>query len=74
MPLTAQLGLSTHLSPPSTSTNNSGGTVTPQPLASEEEATHEEDHMEIHDNDEANLFAGFDPTVESPGNWDPLLK
>lgn len=45
-----------------------------QPLVSEEEETHEEDHVEIHDNDEVNLFAEFDPTVESPGTWDPLLK
>ena len=27
--------------------------------------------MELHDNDKANLFAKFDPTVESPGTWDP---
>lgn len=74
VPPTAQPGSSTHLSPPSTPSNNSGGTVTPQPWASEEEETHEEDRVEIHDNDEANLFAEFDPTVESPGTCDPLLK
>ena len=33
----------------------------PQPLASEEEDTHKEDHMEVHDNNEANLFTKFDP-------------
>ena len=59
---------------PNASNNNSEGSVTSQPVASEEEESHEEDHVEIHDNDAANLFAEFDPTVESPGTWDPLLK
>ena len=76
VPPSTQPGSSTHPIPIplSTPTSNSGGTVTPQPLASEEEETHEEDHVEIHDNDEANLFAEFDPIVESPGTWDPPMQ
>ena len=49
---------------PNTSKNNSGGTVTLQPLPSKEKETHEEDHVEVHDNEEGVCLL----------NWDPLLK
>ena len=60
--------------PLSESPSNGGSTVLPQPLAFGEEDDHEEDHVELHDNDKANLFVEFDHTVKSPGTWDPLLK
>jgi len=41
-------------------------------LASGEEDDHEEDHVKLHDNDEANLFAKFGPTVKFLGT--PQLK
>ena len=56
---------------PSTSSSNGVSTVPPEPQESGEDNHHEDDHVELHDNDEANLFAEFDPTVESPGTWDP---
>jgi len=49
-------------------------TTTSQPLLEDKEEDTNKDCVDLNYEDDMSLFAEFNPTMETPGTWDPPAK